>query len=96
MTQLTEKEKEDLLKIPNMYAKISFGYSLKYVMPYEAGIAVMNAFKHAEALEQPYDGQATITPIKDNPQLSFVSEEEYKKIKMEALLFQKSNTEEFE
>ena len=88
--KLAKLSKEELIDLNfeehKVHAKISFGYSSKYILPYEDGLALMKCFAHAETLTDSYNDNAAIVKLKDSPELSIISHEEYAEIKMRALL----------
>lgn len=71
-----------------VYAKVSFGYSTIYVLPYEEGIALMSHFREAEQLDSSSYDNLKIIPMDKGPELSIMSREEYTELKMKALLLE--------
>lgn len=62
-TQTITKEK--LPEVTNNMAVLSFGYSKKFVLPYEDGAAIMALLKKAELMETNYsDEPESIMPMK--------------------------------
>jgi len=83
-----ENTDKDLTIRKNM-AVITIGYD-KFIMPYENGLTVMNAFKQAERIETSYSNNIP-TKIKslgiaEDISLSVLSEEVYKTSKLKYLL----------
>jgi len=79
---------QKLKPIKENYMRITFGYSEIYIMPYKAGVELINAFSMAERLKDEYNSFPRIDGIveKDSPKFSILSREEYEAFKMNALL----------
>jgi len=73
----------ELLKLNKNFISIKFDWGKEYVFPYEAGIALMELFEHAEQLKSD-----RISPILSNqsPSLIVMSEKEYIDKKMSHIL----------
>lgn len=66
--------------------KITFGYSNKYIFPYDQGIALMGCFKNAEEWDSSDHNNPTIKPLESSPEMTIISKEHYQEMKMRELL----------
>ena len=76
--------KAAVLKKKSNYAKIKFGYSRTYVLPYEDGMALMASMRNAEKYDTSNYENHTIAPIDkdDSPEMEIISEKTYLDLKM--------------
>lgn len=72
---------------PNNFLVVKLAYDLSIVLPYEAGMQLLNSLQHAEALTERYSEDPRIDPL-DTKDISFglLSEHKYKDIKTAMLL----------
>lgn len=76
----TRKAKEN-------YLVFTFGYNDKIVMPHKDGVALIACMANAEQLYDPYGGKHYIGEMeKTKIQISQMSQEEYERYKIAALL----------
>jgi len=74
-------------KIKENYMVIKMSWGHKIVLPYKDGVTFINSLSNAEALNEPYDGQHTISEIDRNVlETHLLSHAEYVRIKVAALL----------
>ena len=81
----TKAEIEMILKKPLNFMSLEFGYSDEWVVPYADGVAIMEHFKHAEAIKG-YGDKKKIQPVKDYPRMHVMSKEEYVQLKFKHLM----------
>lgn len=65
---------------------IEFGYSTKFVLPYDDGIELMSKFKNAEEWNSDDYKNPTIKPLESSPTLTLLSKEKYQEMKTLHLL----------
>ena len=65
------KNSELLEKVPDNYLMIKFGYSGKYIFPYDVGIKVLELFKQAEAVVNGYSDMR-IVPISNSESVEMI------------------------
>lgn len=73
---------------------IEFGYSNKYILPYDEGIALMSNFKNAEEWDSSDYKNPTIKPLEASPTLTLLSRDKYQEMKTLHLLGLTESTEE--
>lgn len=74
-------------KIKDNWMVFKLNYDTKLVLPFKAGVAVMDGLSNAELLYEPYNKQHTITEYRrDSIEVSVMSHAEYVRIKVAALL----------
>lgn len=68
---------------------LEFGYSKKYVLPHENGMAILDLLNKCEVLHEEYSKPHRIEPIdmKESFRISVMGISEYKRIKLEQLVF---------
>lgn len=69
-----------------LYAKIDFGYSSSYILPYKQGIELMSKFDGALEYNNSTYKCPKIQPIKNSPSLSLLTREQYEEYRMNALI----------
>ena len=68
------------------YLSINFGYSLSIILPYKDGLALLDKLSNAEKIED-YSSGTPIRPLtKDDVRVTIISQTDYRKRKMAALL----------
>lgn len=80
-------ERKALEKVDN-FAKVTFGYSKAFIMPYVDAITLMKCFINAECYNSENYENHTIRPIgkDDSPSLEIISKKLYIDLKMSHLL----------
>jgi hypothetical protein len=74
-------------KQPNNYLKIELSYNLYLLLPYKAGVTLIECLNHAEEYEYHYSDNPVISPLKQNQfKITPLSEEEYRNIKIANLM----------
>ena len=71
---------------PDNYIKIEFDYNCSYIFPYDDGITILNMFKNAEEYNTENYENHTIIPLKNTPTTTVIANQQYKNMKMAALL----------
>lgn len=74
-------------KVKDNYLLVTMGYDNKILLPHKDGILFMTALANAEQFNDPYSKPPTITEMaKDKIVLAPMSQEEYERYKIAALL----------
>ena len=83
----TACKKVQSTKAEENYLVINMGYSLKMVLPFKAGIALLGSLDRAELFEDPYSSPPRITPMeKDKIIVTVMSPTEYRQHQIASLL----------
>lgn len=75
-------------KVPGNYLKIRLDYSTTIVLPYKDGLAFLQAFEHAEEMNDRDFKHTRIVPLRERFHTEILSATEYQAYKMAALLDQ--------
>lgn len=86
MTRKTKISEAEVMKPKTNFMQIRFGYSATYIFPHADGMKIMEAMKNAELLDENDYKNPKITPIQDDPKVSFISQANYIKYKMHHLI----------
>lgn len=71
---------------PTNYMLIKFGYSNHIVLPYKAGVALLQTLEQAESMTDSYSNPLIVPIGKDDIFTSLLSGHEYRRHKMAALM----------
>ena len=78
--------KDEFVPLEENQIQIEFAYNAKFILPYEEGLKVLEAFRYAQGLNTPYNEPIEITGLKEYPKFGFVSIKEIKKVMLEQLI----------
>jgi len=88
MTIAKKQTEAELLKKKPNYCSIRFDYGKTYILPYNEGIKILEAFQYAEYLNTEEYNNHTISGLpKDvSPEFTAISQQVYLDLKLSALL----------